>query len=326
MTHDKHKSSPSVTDRIGRIVFGTMTFGSPVEQQEADAMIRACREAGVTMFDTSNNYVSGHSEEMLGSAVKSFRDEVLIATKGGSMVEQSEHSVKGLSKTAVHKAIDASLARLGTDYIDVYYLHRPDRETAIEETLEALSEAVQAGKILALGQSNFAAWQATEMLYLSRAHGWPEVRITQMMYNLLARRVETEYLECSRTLGFTNIAYNPLAGGLLTGKHRSDGATRNGRFAKKLYRERYWNDTQFEAIGKLQSIADDAGLTLIELSFRWVLSRSGTDAMLLGASSLSQLETNLVALNGPPLDDAVLEKCDEVWRDRLVGVAPDYSR
>ena len=194
MTHDTYETPSSVSDRIGRIVFGTMTFGSPVEQDEANAMIRACREAGVTMFDTSNNYVGGRSEELLGSAVKGFRDDVLIATKGGSMVEQSDDSIKGLSKKAVHKAIDASLARLGTDYIDVYYLHRPDRNTPIEETLEALSEAVQAGKILALGQSNFAAWQATEMLYVSRAHGWPEVRITQMMYNLLARRVETEYL------------------------------------------------------------------------------------------------------------------------------------
>lgn len=326
MTEPQTTAPDSGVASMGRIVFGTMTFGAPVEQDEANAMVARCRDAGVTMFDTSNNYVNGRSEEMLGHAVKSFRSEILLATKGGSMVEQADASLRGLGKKAVHSAIEGSLRRLGTDYIDLYYLHRPDRNTPIEETLEALAEAVAAGKIRALGQSNFAAWQATEMLYLSRANGWPEVRTTQMMYNLLARKVETEYVECSRTLGFTNIAYNPLAGGLLTGKHTRDADHGGGRFAKELYRQRYWNDTQFAAIERLQAIAHEAGLTLIELSLRWVFGRPATDAMLLGASRLEQLEANLAALDGPPLDDAVLEQCDAVWHDMLAGVAPDYNR
>lgn len=312
---------------IGKIVFGTMTFGAPVEQDEADRMIRTCLDAGVTMFDTSNNYVGGRSEEILGKALAGRRESVQIATKGGSMVEQSDPSVVGLSRKAVSKAIDDSLRRLGTDYIDLYYLHRPDRNTPIEETLEALAEAVAAGKVKALAQSNFAAWQATQMLYLSRANGWPEIRVTQMMYNLLARRVETEYVEASRTLGFTNIAYNPLAGGLLTGKHRRDAdPTTGGRFSKAMYRDRYWNDVQFTAIERLQGIANEAGLTLIELSLRWVLGRPATDAMLLGASSIAQLEANLAAIDGPALTDEVLEACDAVWNELLAGVAPHYNR
>lgn len=310
----------------GRIVFGTMTFGAQVEEAEAASMVALCREAGVTMFDTSNNYAGGASEQILGRIVRSFRDEVLISTKGGSHVDQEDPALAGLSRTALHHAVDGSLQRLGTDRIDVYYLHRPDPATPIEETLEALSELVAAGKIRHVGQSNFAAWQITEMIYLAQANGWPELRISQPMYNLVGRRVEAEYAACSRHLGLTNITYNPLAGGLLTGKHRLEEAPQLGtRFTKPIYRDRYWNQAQFDAVDRLHAVAEGAGLTLVELAFRWVLGSKLADGMLLGASRLKQLRSNLQALQGQPLGEDVRRACDDVWAD-LQGAAPAYNR
>lgn len=263
---------------------------------------------------------------MLGRIIRPFREEVLISTKGGSHVGQADASLAGLSRKALTAAVDGSLSRLGIDTIDVYYLHRPDRATPIEETLETLGDLVRAGKIRHVGQSNFAAWQITEMVHLARANGWPEALISQPMYNLLGRRVESEYAECSARLGLTDITYNPLAGGLLTGKHRLEEAPQEGtRFTKPMYRDRYWNPTQFAAVGKLSRVAEQAGLSLIELAYRWVLGQEMTDGMLLGASSLAQLQSNLAALDGGPLSRDVLDACNEVWAE-LRGVAPDYNR
>lgn len=313
--------------QASRIVFGAMTFGAQVDRPEAEEMVQTSRDAGITFFDTSNNYNDGRSEEILGAIVKPFREQVLISTKGGSTVAQEDASLRGLGREAVFKAVEGSLKRLGTDYIDLYYLHRPDRNTPIEETLGALHELVEQGKIRQIGQSNFAAWQIAKSIYQSRANGWPEMRVSQQMYNLLGRRIEAEYVEAASELGLSTIVYNPLAGGLLTGKHTRDGQPEPGsRFTKELYRERFWNDTQFTAIERLQAIADQAGLTLIELSFRWVLGRPATDAMLLGASSLGQLQSNLKALEGPALDADALAACDAVWDELLVGVAPNYNR
>lgn len=312
--------------RIGRIVLGTMTFGSQVGEEEAHAMVRTAYEAGVTMFDTSNNYAGGRSEEILGSAVRDIRDEVALCTKGGSHVDQADSSLAGLGRKALIAAVDGSLHRLGTDRIDVYYLHRPDRAVPFDETLEALADLVGQGKILHVAQSNFAAWQITELNALAEATGAPRFKISQPMYNLLGRRIETEYAECSRYLGLANITYNPLAGGLLTGKHRSDETPKAGtRFSREIYRDRYWNDGLFGAVDRLRVVADDAGIGLVDLSLRWLMHRPLTSAMLLGASSVGQLEANLLAAAGGPLADDVLAACDDVW-STLRGAAPDYNR
>ena len=312
--------------QTGRIILGTMTFGAQIDESTAATMVARARDAGVTMFDTSNNYNQGEAEAILGRIVKPFRDEVLISTKGGSMVEQADRSVMGLSRTAITRAVDGSLTRLGMDYIDVYYLHRPDRSTPIEETMSTLADLVAAGKIRHVGQSNFAAWQIVEMNYLARMNNWPPVLVSQQMYNLIARRIETEYAEAADHLGLTTIAYNPLAGGLLTGKHRFDESPSAGtRFAKDQYRDRYWNRDQFAAIETLSSVASEAGLTLIELSLRWLLGRRATGAILLGASSLAQLEANLAAADGSLLEQDTLAACDAVWAT-LAGAAPAYNR
>lgn len=311
---------------VGRVVYGTMTFGDQVDEREAAEMVHACRDAGVTMFDTSNNYAGGASEEILGRIVKPFRDEVTISTKGGSHVDQQDSAVVGLTRKAIHEAVDGSLRRLGVDHIDLYYFHRPDWNTPIEESLEAISEVVAAGKVRHVGQSNYAAWQIAEMTCLSERHGWPQVRVSQQMYNLLGRRIEAEYAACARRLNLSTIVYNPLAGGLLTGKHRRERVPESaGRFARPVYRERYWHPVLFEAVERLREVADASGLTLVELSLRWLLGQPLVDCLLLGASSLEQLRTNLAALEGPPLDEQTLAACDDVWSG-IDGAAPHYNR
>ncbi|WJL96967.1 aldo/keto reductase [Microbacterium sp. ET2] len=308
------------------IVLGTMTFGAQVDAATARQMVDAAWDAGVTMFDTSNNYADGRSEQILGECLRGRRESVLVATKGGSPIGQADASLAGLGRKALTAAVEASLTRLEIDRIDVYYLHRPDPSTPFEETLAALADLMSAGKIRAVGQSNFAAWQITQLNAIAHEIGAPDVRVSQPMYNLLGRRIEEEYVACADYLGLTSIGYNPLAGGLLTGKHRFDETPTPGtRFDREIYRDRYWSEELFRAVSELQEIARQSDLSLIELALRWAVQRPETDAVLLGASSVDQLTANLAAASGPPLGDDVFARCDEVWTT-LRGAAPAYNR
>ena len=308
-----------------RAVMGTMTFGSQVDRDEAQAMVDTCLAAGVTMFDTANAYNDGRSEEMLADLLRGRREDVQIATKVANRMGSGPDDA-GLSKAAIHKAIDASLQRLGIDHVDLYHLHKPDWSTPIEESLEAMEELVKAGKIRYAASSNYAAWQVAEMLWIAERNGWQPLRVSQQMYNLVARRIEDEYAAFSRQHAISDIVYNPLAGGLLTGKHRPESVPAPGtRFTKDAYRQRYWNDRQFAAVEDLGRIAADAGMSLLELAFRWLLSRPLVDAVLIGASSMDQLRSNLAACEHASLDEEVAARCDEVWT-RLDGAAPRYNR
>jgi aryl-alcohol dehydrogenase-like predicted oxidoreductase len=307
---------------VGRLILGTMTFGAQVELAEAERMVMHSREAGVTMFDSANSYAGGASEEMLGRIVKPFRNEVQLATKVG--IAKGENAP--LSRRSILREVEGSLRRLQTDYLDVYYLHTPDPNTPFEETLECLDELVRAGKVRHVGQSNFAAWQITEMNQLSKSNGWPRVQVSQQMYNLLARRIEDEYVACSQYHKLFNIAYNPLAGGLLTGKHRlGQRPAPNSRFSAEYYQSRYWNATQFHAVERLRGIAADSGLSLLALSYRWLFSQVHLDCVLVGASNFSHLEANLAASHGPVLDEETLSRVEDVWA-ALRGAAPAYNR
>lgn len=236
---------PGTGDEVSPLVLGTMTFGSSVDRDAAAQMIGRCRDAGVTMFDTANAYNAGESERILGEVVAPYRSEVLIASKVFNPMGPGPDD-RGLGRTAIAKALDASLSRLGTDYLDVYYLHSPDRDTPVEESLEAMNDAVSAGKVRQVGVSNYAAWQIAEIRCLLERSGQPAVHVSQPVYNLLSRRIEDEYAACSDRYGLFNIVYNPLAGGLLTGKHtdrrRPAPDTRFTGELGEMYRDRYWND------------------------------------------------------------------------------------
>lgn len=311
---------------VCRLSFGTLTFGSQISEADAFRIVDRCLDAGINFFDTANIYNQGQAEAILGKALAARRQKVILATKvRGKMGEGADES--GLSRPAVRKALEASLARLGTDYVDIYYLHQPDYDVGIEETLAVVDEAVRAGKIRYPAVSNYAAWQVCEILWLAEKNGYKPYHISQPMYNLLARGIEEEYLPFCRRFGVAVIPYNPLAGGLLTGKHSGPrGPMAGTRFdGDKLYLDRYWHDDYFAAVEELAGIAREAGKTLVELAFQWLLSQRAVDSIILGASRMEQLEENLRACEDGTLDDDTLARCDAVWK-RLRGITPKYNR
>jgi aryl-alcohol dehydrogenase-like predicted oxidoreductase len=289
-------------------------------------MVDQCLDAGINFFDTANMYNRGVAETMLGNALGPRRQQVILASKVGYRWGDAPDD-EGLSRPAMLKAIDASLRRLRTDYVDIYYLHRPDYTAPIEETLATLDEFVRTGKVRYPAFSNYAAWQAAEILWMSEKRGYRPPYISQPMYNLLARNIEEEYLAFCHRFGVAVIPYNPLAGGFLTGKHARESTPEAGsRFdSNPLYRGRYWHDDYFAAVEDLRQIARDAGRTFVELSLQWLLSQPQVDSLILGASRPGQLEENLKACEGGPLDAEPLARCDDVWK-RLRGITPKYNR
>ncbi len=321
-----YRTLPNTGLKVSRVSFGTMTFGSQADEAVAGRMIDLCLDAGINFIDTANIYNKGLAETIVGKLLKGRRDKVVLATKvRGKMGDGPEES--GLSRAAILKAIDGSLERLQTDYVDLYYLHQPDSDVPIEETLAAMDELVKAGKVRYPAISNYAAWQVAEIHCISQKNGYKPPFISQPMYNLLARAIEDEYLPFCSRYGVAVVPYNPLAGGLLTGKQSpASNPVAGSRFdGNKMYLDRYWHDDDFAAVEELKVIARDAGNTLVELALQWVLSQEQVDSVILGASRLEQLEENLKACEGPRLSSDVLKKCDDVW-SRLRGVTPKYNR
>lgn len=310
---------------ISPVSFGAMTFGDQVDtDDEARRMVDACLDAGITMFDTANSYTGGMSERMLGRVIAPHRDDVVIATKVGNPVGDGPTD-SGLSRASIVSSIDDSLRRLGTDRIDLFYFHLPDGSVPLGESLEAVNELAEQGKIRAFGVSNYPAWEICEQLWIAERDGFIPPTVVQSMYNLIARRIEDEYVGFAEHVGLATVIFNPLAGGLLTGKHRPGGEVTEGRFSNPRYRARYWNEEQFEAVEALSTIAEEAGTDLRDLALRWVLAQPVVTSVLVGASRFSQLEENLASLGRPPLDAEVMARCDEVWSS-LRGVAPRYDK
>ncbi|MCQ8187700.1 aldo/keto reductase [Streptomyces rugosispiralis] len=319
---------PHVPVPLSPLVLGTMTFGDTADRATAAAMLDAALDAGITGVDTANGYAGGESERILAELLPGRRDRVVLATKAGiPHPDQGEHAP--LSPEGLRAALDGSLERLGTDHVDLFYLHQPDRGTPLSATLATVAEFVRAGKVLALGVSNFAAWQIAELNRVADEVGAPRPVVAQQLHNLLARRIEEEYVEFASSTGLRTVVYNPLGGGLLTGRHRFDQVPDNGRFGDSkvaaMYRERYWNEEVFHAVTDLTRIASEAGLPLTDLALRWLLSRPSTDALLLGGSKVEHLNANIAAASAGPLPADVLAACDEVGA-RLRGPMPAYNR
>lgn len=310
---------------VSRLVLGTMNIGDTVDAATAARMLDAAAEAGITMLDTANGYAGSRCEEILGSLRL---DRFGVATKVG-IPHPDAGDAPPLSRKAIRACIQGSLSRLGLDRVDVYYLHQPDRATSFAETLTAIAELVASGTVGSLGVSNFAAWQIAELRCAAAETGAPEPVFSQPLYNLLARRIEEEYVEFSARTGLFDIVYNPLGGGLLSGRHRFEAPPADGRFGSSklatMYRDRYWNPVLFDAVGRLAAIAEQAGLPLPELALRWLLTRQNVGAVLVGASSVDQLQRNVAAAERGPLDADLMARCDEVWAD-LRGPVPAYNR
>jgi aryl-alcohol dehydrogenase-like predicted oxidoreductase len=313
---------------VSRACFGCMTFGAQVDEAGAGPILDACFDAGINFFDTANVYNGGASETIVGKLLKGRRQKVVLASKvRGKMGEAANE--QGLSRAAILKAVDDSLRRLQTDYLDLYYLHQPDYAVPIDETLEAMEQVVRAGKVRYPASSNYAAWQVAQMLWICDPKSYSPPYVSQPMYNLLARGIEQEYLPMCKEFGISNIVYNPLAGGLLTGKQQRDRPQPGTRFdnpgTSRMYMDRYWHPAYFDAVDKLRAASESAGRSLVSVSLNWLLHHSATDCIILGASKLDQLRQNLAALDEGPLPADLLTVCDEVWQD-LRGVTPKYNR
>jgi len=298
-----------------RQILGTMTFGDQVDQTTAESLITAFAGAGQAEFDTAHTYCDGRTEEMLGRILTAEdRSSIYIASKVNPWNDG------GLQAAEVQRQFAETLQRLGSDSIDLLYLHSPDLDTPIEQTLQACFELFQQGKFRHFGLSNFAAWQVAEVVELCRRHGWMEPEVYQGMYNALTRDVERELFPCLRNYGMRFYAYNPLAGGLLTGKHLSmQQIPEDGRFNRERgYLDRYWKQDYFDVLQELQTACADSGIKPVEVAMSWLVNHSCLEASLgdgiiLGASSINHLEQNMAACTQAPLDQALVDILDRGW-------------
>jgi aryl-alcohol dehydrogenase-like predicted oxidoreductase len=311
--------------RVSRLCLGTMNFGLPVDQAGATRMLDRSIEAGINFVDTANIYQHGRAESMLGVAMRGKRDKLVVATKVQmKMGEGPDES--GLSKRAIFRAVEDSLRRLQTDYIDIYFLHAPDYAVKIEESLDAMQTLITQGKIRYVGTSNYASWQVCQMHWIAERNGYQAPSIDEPMYNLLARGIEQEFMPMAKELGVSIIVYNPLAGGMLTGKHNPGTIVAGGRFdVMPAYQDRYMRPQSFAAVERLKKIAADAGRSLISLSMNWLLHHTRVDCVILGASRMDHFEANLLACGEGPLPAAAVEACDALWKE-FRGPVPFYNR
>jgi 1-deoxyxylulose-5-phosphate synthase len=319
------RTLPHTDLTVPRACFGTMPFGTQADENDCRRMFDLCMDHGINFFDTANSYNAGKAETIVGNVLKGRRDRVILASKVGFKVGDAPDD-QGHSRAAMRKAIDQSLRRLQTDYLDLYYLHLPDWNTPIEEVLETMDEFVRAGKVRYPACSNYASWQVVQMISISERRGFKPPYVSQPMYNLLARGIEQEYLAMCRAYDVSSIVYNPLAGGLLTGKQHRDRPIAGTRFdANPLYLNRYWHPAYFDAVDELQAIAQRAGRTIIDLSLNWLRHHTPADCIILGASTIQQLQQNLDAFERGPLPEDVVKAVDQVWHN-LRGITPNYNR
>ena len=274
---------------MGGLAIGTMNFGKRTPRPEALRIVARAIERGHTFFDTANVYEAGESERILGAALGQKRGECRIASKVG--LARKGRKVEGLGREAVLRACDESLLRLGTDYLDVYYLHAPDYGVPIEETLGAIFDLVARKKIRGFGVSNFASWQILEIMMLCDRAGMARPAMSQQLYNLLIRQLDVEYFKFARRYTIHTTVYNALAGGLLAREHTESTVPAGSRFDKNtMYQRRYWSTHMFSNVRALRTLAGEQGMTLAELAYAWLAGTSGVDSILLGPASVDQLD------------------------------------
>jgi aryl-alcohol dehydrogenase-like predicted oxidoreductase len=290
---------------VSRLCLGTMTYGSPdwhpwtLDEAASRPFIKRALEKGITFFDTADMYSRGASEEVLGRALKDFatRDQVVVATKVFHPMGEGPND-RGLSRKHILDAIDASLRRLGMDYVDLYQIHRYDYDTPIEETLEALNDVVRAGKARYIGASSMFAWQFGKMLATSLANGWARFVSMQNHYNLVYREEEREMLPLCRAEGVGVIPYSPLARGFLAGDRKKGGGGDTVRAnSDKLAAKFYFADTDFTIADRVGDIAKQRGVSRMQVALAWMLSRRDVTAPIVGASRPAHLDEAVDALD-----------------------------
>jgi 1-deoxyxylulose-5-phosphate synthase len=318
--------------QVSRLCLGTMTFGLQSDESTAVAILDRAAEGGIDFLDTSDAYplggdlsTRGITEEILGRWLHGKRDRFIVATKCFAPTGPAPFDA-GNSRKHILAAVDASLRRLQTDYIDLYQLHGYDQATPIDETLSALDDLVHAGKVRYIGCSNFLTYQLVRAIGRSETLRLARFDSVQPRYNLLFRQIEREMLPFCEEEGVGVIPYNPIAGGLLSGKHSRTAPPPEGtRFtlgnAAQNYQDRYWHDREFDTVDALRQLADKAGISLVTLAVAWVLANPAITAPIIGASRPEQLDASLAAV-GFALDDDLKGQLDDLTREYRMGDAP----
>ena len=298
--------------KVSRFCLGTLTFGDETSEQTAQAIVDTCWEAGVNFFDTADSYAGGRSEEILGRILKERRQQAVIATKVYTPTGPGPNE-RGSSRAHIIQAVEASLRRLQTDYIDLYQTHWPDFETPQEETLRALDDLVRQGKVRYIGCSNYPAWHLCKALWISDVRNLARFDCVQPRYNLLDRRIEDELLPLCGEEGIGVIPYHPLAGGLLSGKYvRGEPPPPDTFFGHREFLvQRYWYDVNFDAVDRFVEIAHRFDRDPVQLALAWVMHNPAITAPIVGATKVSQIRESLHVVD-VTLSQEEIVACDEI--------------
>ena len=301
---------------VSRLALGTMTMssGDPMlglaktQGSDVDAIVGQALDGGINFFDTADVYADGQSEEVLGKALAHVRDQVVIATKvagrrGAALVQS------GLSKRHVSLAIEQSLRRLGTDWVDVYIAHNEDPHTPLEETLEALDAVVRSGKARYLGFSNWSAWKVAAALELQKANGWAQFTHGQMYYSLLGRDIERDLVPLTERYGIGITVWSPLTSGFLSGKYARGAADHPDNRLSVIDFIPFDRQKGYEVVDTLRTVADELGASMAQVALAWLLAKRAVSSVVIGASKPSQLADNLGAVD-VTLDAATIERLD----------------
>ncbi|XP_065054632.1 aflatoxin B1 aldehyde reductase member 2-like [Rhopilema esculentum] len=317
-----------------RIILGTMNFGSQISKQKCPEFVNKFLEYGHKELDTAIMYVNGEAEKIIGTIpVCKDSDKVLLATKA--------NPDKGFSYDGVIKQLNTSLQSLQVDRVDIFYLHWPDHKLPVEDTLKAVNQLYQEGKFKEFGLSNFKSWEVVNVYHICKANGWVLPTVYQGMYNALTRHVEGELFPALRKFGLRFYAYNPLAGGLLSGKYQFQDIEEKkppGRFFglggkwAESYRKRYWKKDYFDGIEMIRSVLDnqygEGKVSVAEAALRWMKHHSlliPDDGIIIGGSKMEHLQSNLKAVEQGPLHEDVVEAFDAAWKN-VQGNCPTYYR
>jgi len=311
--------------KVSKLCLGCMSYGAKTErwrwvlaETESRPFIKHALDLGINFFDTANIYTDGASEEVLGRALKDFakREEVVIATKVFGQMGKGPNDV-GLSRKHILSQIDASLKRLGTDYVDLYQIHRWDPNTPIEETLTALHDVVKAGKARYIGASSMAAWQFSKALHVSEKHNLTRFVSMQPQYNLIYREEEREMLPLCADQGIGVIPWSPLARGFLAGNRSKEGGTTSRSQTDAFAKHLYYRDDDFAIVERLTEVAKARDTSNIKVALAWILSKPVITAPIIGATKISHLDDAVEALNIKLTDDEI-KRLEEPYKPHMV--------
>jgi aryl-alcohol dehydrogenase-like predicted oxidoreductase len=294
--------------QVSRLCMGTMTFGREADKAASRDIFNQCRDAGINFFDCANVYNEGRTEKILGELMADCRHELIITSKFGAPFGTDLNN-RGGSRSHLVSSLEASLKRLNTDYVDIYFLHRFDAKTPLEETLRALHEVVVQGKVRYIGVSNFAAWQIAKALGICVLNSWAPIHCVQPMYNLVKRQAEVEILPLAESENLAVISYNPLGGGILSGKYSKDRRAEEGRLVgDDMYQKRYGEQWMYDAAVKFAQLARDNGYHPVSLAVAWVAHHPAVTAPIIGVRNIGQLRDSLQSVDieiKPDLYDAI---------------------